>query len=481
MMARFSSLAALFLLATSLAHAAAVPGRTQFLDYNPKSWFARFKILKEARRSILVQYFILSEDIFGESFLGLLLEKARAGLEVKLMLDARGSFTITHGMLGRALLRELVQAGAEVKVFNPFFAEGLTGDFVSSNHQKIILVDDRVFMTGGRNVAQEYFLDEVELPRTFHDADVLIDSPELAPAVRAAFMEEYNTSVAHPLAATGTFGDLVDHAPRLLDARRAMEDRLNNIFLRRETQENHPELTRWPFMRMFEPFIPFRGCDGCHNESFDDVDYGPTTAELNTPNPITLAVQTASVTSGRREITAMLKQQIRAARQEILIQNPYVVLPPDMKKELENASRRGVRVVISTNGPFSSDNPLVQSAFFNDWKTLARDIVNSITFVHRGFRQVHSKCFVFDGKRSIVGSYNLDNLSDHINSEIAVLVDSEAFSKRVAASIHEQMEMESLELRLDGRHPEQIRGWADVVSYLRGVYTLAGHILRPLL
>jgi phosphatidylserine/phosphatidylglycerophosphate/cardiolipin synthase-like enzyme len=464
-----------------------VQGKTQFFPDDNIAWFARYHILKNAQKSILTSYFILSDDVFGESFLALLCEKAKAGLEVKLMIDNRGSFGMAHGMLDRALLREVIKCGGEVRVFNPFLDHGISSDLVASDHQKLLLVDDHWFMTGGRNISQEYFLDENDLPATYHDEDVLVDSADLGARARELFMVEYDSPRGVPVESEGLFGNILNHLPRLQQSLAAMEDRLFHINneLKPSTVDSHPELARWDWIREFQVFEPFQGPPAGTNY-FTDVDDGKLdTATLNTPNPITLLANTSAATSKQHELSDAVRALIDDAQQEILIENPYVVLQPATEAALIAAAKRGVKIILVTNGPKSTDSPLTQAQFIENWKKMITEMPGSVVFMATGIRQVHAKLFVFDRAipekaRALVGSFNLDALSDHINSEDALLVQSAPFAQNVAYSILEEIEMDAAQLTPD-RGPEKVPGMASAVSGLKGIYLILSKILKPMI
>ncbi|MEW6711579.1 MAG: hypothetical protein AB1403_17280, partial [Candidatus Riflebacteria bacterium] len=94
--------------------------RIRFLPENVESWFARWHVLENAKQSIDVTYFILEQDIFGMSMLGMLMKKARAGVKIRLMVDARGTKGLTRKLIGQDVLQEMVKyPNVEIRVFNP--------------------------------------------------------------------------------------------------------------------------------------------------------------------------------------------------------------------------------------------------------------------------------------------------------------------------------------------------------------------------
>jgi cardiolipin synthase len=107
--------------------------------------------IKAAKKSINVEYFIIKDDYIGESFINALTEKAKEGVEVRLLLDAMGCRSIT-----KHVLHDYCKAGGKVGYFfkPKFLIFGLNLNY--RNHRKILVIDNEIAYTGGYNIAREY-------------------------------------------------------------------------------------------------------------------------------------------------------------------------------------------------------------------------------------------------------------------------------------------------------------------------------------
>ncbi len=107
------------------------------------------KALKEAKHHIHLEYYIFEDGVIGDEIKSILVEQARAGVEVRFIYDDFGSRDIT-----RRWCRELKKEGIEVFPFYKihFFANRLN----YRNHRKIIIVDGEVGFIGGINVSDRY-------------------------------------------------------------------------------------------------------------------------------------------------------------------------------------------------------------------------------------------------------------------------------------------------------------------------------------
>lgn len=112
---------------------------------------AMLTALAAAERSICFETYILAADATGDRFKAVLIERARAGVAVRVIYDAVGSFGLPDHWVG-----ELRAAGCEVIDFNPIAPWRARFRMSHRDHRKIIVVDDRVGFTGGLNIANDY-------------------------------------------------------------------------------------------------------------------------------------------------------------------------------------------------------------------------------------------------------------------------------------------------------------------------------------
>lgn len=157
-----------------------------------------FAQLKQAKSHIHVLFYILKNDAISIDFLSLLKEKAKEGLEVRLMLDWVGSFK------SRRQIKKYLQNSGVALAFSktprfPFFFYSLQ----TRNHRKITVIDGKVGYLGGFNVGKEYInLDKKLSPwRDYHLKiqgegvqdlqDVFLEDWQLAAKIRLQYREPY--------------------------------------------------------------------------------------------------------------------------------------------------------------------------------------------------------------------------------------------------------------------------------------------------
>jgi cardiolipin synthase len=150
---------------------ALLPGnRITLLRAGAETYPAMLEAIAKAERSVHFETYIYQADKTGRRFGEALMERARAGVTVRLLVDAVGSIDLDEGFL-----RELRAAGVKVATFRPFSWKAGLG-FNRRDHRKIVVVDGRVGFTGGLNIGDEYAaLDEGG--GGWHDMHARVEGP----------------------------------------------------------------------------------------------------------------------------------------------------------------------------------------------------------------------------------------------------------------------------------------------------------------
>lgn len=107
--------------------------------------------LQNAQKYIHMEYYIIRNDNIGRAVRDVLISKAQAGVEVKLLYDGMGCL---H--LPRKFFKPLISAGAEVSQFFPPFFPYINLRINYRNHRKICIVDGCEGFIGGFNIGDEY-------------------------------------------------------------------------------------------------------------------------------------------------------------------------------------------------------------------------------------------------------------------------------------------------------------------------------------
>ncbi|RDJ00535.1 cardiolipin synthase [Dyella solisilvae] len=145
---------------------------------------AILRVIGEARHCVLVQFFIIHDDLLGRRLQQVLLERVRAGVEVCVLYDGIGSHALPH-----QFVQTLQDAGVHI---HPFATQRRSNRFQLNfrNHRKIVVVDGTRGFVGGLNVGDEYLGMKPPLS-PWRDTHLEIEGPAVADLQRS-FAEDWH-------------------------------------------------------------------------------------------------------------------------------------------------------------------------------------------------------------------------------------------------------------------------------------------------
>lgn len=158
--------------------------RMSFYYEGQPAFDAMMAAMAAAKHHIHVEFFIFHPDELGQRFLDLLIQKAKEGVEVRLLYDAIGS-----RRLHRWSLRSLRAVG-QACAFLPLNPLRRRIQVNLRNHRKILIVDGQVAFTGGLNVGNEY-LGKVPRFGYWRDTHLRVHGPNVA-ALQRVFAEDWD-------------------------------------------------------------------------------------------------------------------------------------------------------------------------------------------------------------------------------------------------------------------------------------------------
>ena len=409
------------------------------LEDGGASMISRAWLSEYAEKSIDIQYFIFSTDNVGLIACDYLVRAADRGVKVRILVD---DILVDAGV--HEILTMDSHENIEIKIYNPGtnLGKNIAGkltkfatDFRSANqrmHNKTFTVDGKVVITGGRNIADEYF--DYDHEYNFRDRDVLL----LGKAVRqvqTSFEDFWNNALSVPVT------ELVEEKGNNFSDK--------NRFERLHQYACNPD-NFWPQVREKIKQLPTafkrirESGDLCWIDSVAFVSdlpgkYGEQTNYMGGIS------------------TKTLVYLIKNPKTSIDIQSPSLITTDYGKKLLQEATARGVKVRILTNSLASTDNFEAFSGYQRDRKALLETGVRIFEFrpdakerykIMTGELQnkisytpifgLHAKSMVIDGNISVIGTFNFDPRSANLNTECVTVI----YSSRTASGVLKGMEEE---------------------------------------
>jgi len=393
-----------------------------------RAWLTQY-----AEKTIDIQYFIFSTDNVGLIACDYLIRAADRGVKVRILVD--------DIMVDAELEDILMMASHEnisIKVYNPGVNLGksivsklkkFATDFRKANlrmHNKTFIVDGKVVITGGRNIADEYF--DYDHEYNFRDRDVLLLG-KIAPSVEQSFDQFWNNDLSVPIR------DLADEIPENIKD--------PNRFEKLHQYACNPE-NFWPQIRVQIENLPI---------AFKTI---KESGALVWTNKVEFVSDAPGKNDGSEGLggggytTDALIKLVKNAKTSLDIQTPYLITTELSRNLFTEAISRGVKIRILTNSLASTDNLEAFNGYQRDRKALLETGVEIYEFkpdaeerfkIMTGELQtkldfkpifgLHSKSMVVDNKTTVIGTFNLDPRSANLNTECLAIIDDEKISKGV--------------------------------------------------
>jgi cardiolipin synthase len=192
---------------------------------------ALFATMSGAVSRLDICTYILGDDVFGREVIERMIDRARSGVEVRLLLDGVGAFE-----LPKACFDALHAGGVRTAIFSPLFARRTQGPRNLRNHRKMAIADAARLWAGGRNLAAEYFLGLAGAP-PWQDLTFDVQGP-VAAAAASQFESDWVAAGGKPASAqiaarsaTGAAGNPLGEAQFLPSGPDQSEDTVHALLI----------------------------------------------------------------------------------------------------------------------------------------------------------------------------------------------------------------------------------------------------------
>jgi cardiolipin synthase C len=372
------------------------------LDTEWSAAVERARLVFTAEETVDVSTFILGDEPFSLTSMAVLRDAARRDVSVRLLVDAQWN------KLPREVQAHLLESGVQIRQYHPFRLLH-PGWLTRRMHDKLLVVDGKALIAGGRNVESPYFGfgHQVERP-DYVDADVLV-AGDVVDTAAAYFDKIWNSSEVRPVHRTSRSAQAAVAAELALDKHFSwLKDRIAAV---RDTPE------------AAEPI--------CSDVGAVRFVHDPPGRKGKAP--------------GVADALAVL---LDSARESVIIESPYLVPTKQLRAGLLRAIERGTSVRILTNSLASTDNIWPQAAYVGERRWFVENGVE--LWEYYGSDSLHAKTAVLDGSVAVVGSFNLDPRSQRLNTELAVIVDDATWAAELRATMDAHL-ADSVQIGPDGR------------------------------
>jgi cardiolipin synthase C len=421
------------------------------VDQGSDALALRLHLIRTARDEILLQNYIFHDDSAGSLLLIEMLQAAQRGVRVRLLVDSL--FSLPQPRLQAAL--EMAHEHFELRLYNPIFERAVLHDagflraifccFRGLNHRmhnKLLVVDRKHGLIGGRNTADRYF--DLDTRMNFSDMEVLVSGPVVGQMIEGFDRYWDHRRTRAPRHTRDVMAELLENPPAGLSLLAPQRLRFASELANSPT---------WLAQLLND-----------HGHYVEQIQY------FTDPPDKPWKLDQLGVTDS----TAVLHDLMASAREQIVLQTPYFVMSPRLESVLANRAD-SVGITVSTNSLAATDAfpvhahsrrqrqrmvgaldirlfeakpfPADRHRLINRYPDLIRDRAAGISSPMRGDPapatvdmpgpriSLHAKILVVDQLATAVTSHNFDPRSEIYNTENGIIVHDPEFARTMSSYI----------------------------------------------
>jgi putative cardiolipin synthase len=360
------------------------PDRVVLVEEPSFSGKTRLELVQSATKTIEVAYYsIQHDDSAGQAFLNALLKAADRNVKVRILIDGMVNMGFKKSPYRNAFASH---PNIEVKFYEPF-APLTPWRFQNRLHDKILLIDGKMLLTGGRNVGERYYLQDD--PMAVYDRDILLmnvgggeHDVSALPEMSAYYERLWNSEFTELVGASS--GAKPEETEKFLAEQRAWSE-----------QHLKPLANPTDWLGMSVPTNYMR------------IVHNPLQRYQKTP-----------------QILAEISEAVKSAQSEVYVQSPYIIINNPMKRVIPITETKA-KLTVLTNSAAVSPNFFAVSGYTNIREELVK---HGQVHEYQGNGSLHGKSYIIDDHLSIVGTFNLDPRSAYLSTESMVFIESPEFA-----------------------------------------------------
>ncbi|MDE7405634.1 MAG: hypothetical protein K2M89_02015 [Clostridiales bacterium] len=348
--------------------------RALLLPTSESSFCRRLRLIEDAQSTIDFMVYFASESAFSDYFYTALVRAAERGVKVRIIQD--GKMGKLDGYVSDGIANIIYNHNnIELYYFNKINIFDPAG-LATIMHDKVLIVDGDKMIVGGANMGTSAYL---------HNYD----------------MEVFVTNSGED----GSVGQ----------AQRYFRKMLNNNLTKREKRKKRDFSAKSKYENKYMEY--YKKSEFAQKE----IDY----SALGVPvDKITYLSNPISSTKKAPIIMQALYNLMESSQKSVLI-TPYTLLENDKIKRLRKAAAKNDEFILITNSLYNTRNAGYADYYYNRDKYLNCNIT-LLEFQQK--YQLHAKVASFDDRYSVIGSFNFDERSAHIDTESVLIIDSKDFN-----------------------------------------------------
>lgn len=454
--------------------------RIRCIDDNEEALLWRLRMIGAAKKSIVLATFDLRADESGTDLLAALNHAAEKGVEIKLLIDGIYQQLFLNG--SREFQALTSRENVEVGVYNPVSPVGLF-KLNYRMHDKYVIVDDKMYLLGGRN-SNDIFLgdytSDINVDRDILVCDTTNGKGESLQELEAYFQQIWNEDCVKLKGGRKKNSSEISVLEEAADDSEGTESNLKNPDIVNGKSNAENEITDETQERLSKYEKQYQSLEMRYaslKEKYTDIeDYSSWQEDTIPANKITL-VNNGTHAGPKTPLVLQTIRYLAKNADNVTIQTPYVICNGYMYDTLnEIASHAQLKIIL--NAVEKGSNPWGCTDYLNQKKK----ILNTGADVYELMNEVpvHTKAVLLDDRLSVVGSYNLDMRSTYLDTELMLVIDSKELNQQIQSTEGTYIE-KSKEVLSNGQETEGVQYETKVLNWQKKLfYGVLRIIIRPL-
>lgn len=399
-----------------------------YVEDNVQAMELRLAMIESAESRIILSTFDFDTDQAGKELLSSLYHAAERGVEIQILVDGISGFLDVQG---DAYFRVLcARDNVSLKIYNPVNLL-LPWKLMCRMHDKYLIVDDSMYLLGGRN-STDLFLGNYNEEHKNIDSEVFVTCDGAQPGESLVQLEDYFDSVWN----TDACKECEFH-PSKSDSFYAEE--LDTIYV--ELSQIYPK-------------------------AFDE-DYLSGLPMLEA-NKITLLSNPVQAENKAPQLWAELVS-LMSGGEDVLIYTPYVIASDSMQADLEQICQSNQQTVMILNDVANGANPWGCVDYLNQKEELLSTGVTIGQYCY--VNSLHTKNILVDDRICVIGSFNFDMRSAYLDTELMLVIDSGELNQQLREKAaldlsYCKLVTEDGEMTGENYIEEQLSGGKRIIYYL---------------
>lgn len=364
------------------------PDRAAILETNISALDERIRLMNQAEEEIIIATYDLRDGESTRDLFSVALNRADDGVKIRLLTDGVSGFV---RMKGNDLFHAMAaHPNIEIRIYN-MVNPLLPWKTMGRMHDKYIIADEKAYILGGRNMF-DYFIGDYPTKHRSHDREVLIYNSGDPTNSSIRQVRDYFEHIWALDAVTGFGSDTFKENYAGIYAE--MNARYQSLI------SEKPDL-----------FLPF--------------DY---TSATEPTQGVWLAANPTGLYAKEPLVFHQLYELMKLADKDIIIHSPYAVLNSYMWESLTDIAAE-TPVTLMVNAVENGDNLVASSDYTYRRSQVLNTGMNILEYA--GGESYHGKSIAIDDDLSIIGSFNMDLRSTYVDTELMLVIRSEAVNRQL--------------------------------------------------